>query len=100
VAFVAALAASTGTHASAQESFLNRCGAAVHLDEGTGWISVPQGQISCPLAADPKAERSFVSYHADSSSTTGPGATRGTPGSDSSSRGCRVPDIRRESSVW
>lgn len=47
---------------AAQETFLARCGAGVHEDEGSGWISVPQGQIFCPLAADPKAERSFVSY--------------------------------------
>lgn len=45
-----------------QEAFLSRCGAGVHADEGSGWISVPQGQLFCPLAADPKAERSFVSY--------------------------------------
>lgn len=48
--------------AAQQESFLTRCGAGVHTDEGSGWVSVPQGQIFCPLAADPKAERSFVSY--------------------------------------
>lgn len=47
---------------AAQETFLTRCGAGVHTDEGSGWMSVPQGQIFCPLAADPKAERSFVSY--------------------------------------
>ena len=47
---------------AAQETFLTRCGAGVHADEGAGWISVPQGQIFCPLAADPKAERSFASY--------------------------------------
>lgn len=47
---------------AAQDSFLTRCGAAVHDDEGTGWVSVPQGQIFCPLAADPKTERSYVSY--------------------------------------
>ncbi|MBT8487898.1 MAG: DUF1207 domain-containing protein [Gemmatimonadetes bacterium] len=47
---------------AAQDTFLTRCGAAVHQEEGTGWVSVPQGQIFCPLAADPKAERSYVSY--------------------------------------
>ena len=50
------------TAAAGQDAFLTRCGAGVHTDEGSGWISVPQGQIFCPLAADPKAERSFVSY--------------------------------------
>ncbi|MDH3207898.1 MAG: DUF1207 domain-containing protein [Gemmatimonadota bacterium] len=62
VLLVGLFAAGVSRDASAQESFLNRCGAAVHDDEGSGWISVPQGQIFCPLAADPKAERSFVSY--------------------------------------
>ena len=64
VASVAALATAfgLGTAADAQETFLTRCGAGVHAGEGTGWVSVPQGQIFCPLAADPKAERSFASY--------------------------------------
>ena len=56
------LLASLGPELMAQQSFLTRCGAGVHTEEGSGWISVPQGQIFCPLAADPKAERSFVSY--------------------------------------
>lgn len=48
--------------ASAQSAFVTRCGAGAHVDEGTGWISVPQGQIFCPLVADPKQARTFVSY--------------------------------------
>jgi len=59
---VGVASAVTSPGAAAQESFLSRCGAGVHVDEGSGWVSVPQGQIFCPLAADPKAERSFVSY--------------------------------------
>lgn len=65
VVVVASLIASQGIapdEAGAQEEFLTRCGAGAHVDAGTGWISVPQGEIFCPLAADPKAERSFVSY--------------------------------------
>ncbi len=56
------LVALTATNASAQEGFSSRCGAGVHTDERTGWIWLPEGQIFCPLAADPKEERSFVSY--------------------------------------
>jgi hypothetical protein len=48
--------------AAAQEAFRSRCGTGVHVDERSGWIWLPQGQIFCPLVADPKAERSFMSY--------------------------------------
>ncbi len=48
--------------ASAQEPFRSRCGTGVHVDERSGWIWLPQGQLFCPLVADPKAERSFVTY--------------------------------------
>lgn len=54
--------AGAGNGLAAQDTFLTRCGAAVHDEEGTGWVSVPQGQIFCPLAADPLAEHSHVSY--------------------------------------
>lgn len=47
---------------SAQEVFLSRCGAGVHEEVRSGWIWLPEGEIFCPLAADPKADRSFVSY--------------------------------------
>lgn len=45
-----------------QEPFRSRCGAGVHVDARSGWIWLPEGEIFCPLAADPKAGRSFVSY--------------------------------------
>jgi len=61
-ALLLSLLAVGASNASAQEAFLSRCGAGVHADEGSGWISVPQGQLFCPLAADPKAERTFASY--------------------------------------
>lgn len=48
--------------ASAQEPFQSRCGTGVHVDERSGWIWLPQGQLFCPLVADPKAERSFATY--------------------------------------
>lgn len=51
-----------GADAAAQEAFTSRCGAGVHADEGSGVVFLPQGRLFCPLAADPKAERSFASY--------------------------------------
>lgn len=47
---------------SAQEAFRSRCGAGVHEEERSGWIWLPEGETFCPLAADPKTDRSFVSY--------------------------------------
>jgi len=34
----------------------------VHADARSGWVWLPQGQIFCPLTADPKGQRSFMSY--------------------------------------
>jgi hypothetical protein len=59
---LASFLGSAASKVTAQETYLSRCGAGVHEDEGTGWISVPQDRIFCPLAADPKAERTFASY--------------------------------------
>ncbi len=56
------LSATCATRAAAQEPFRSRCGTGVHVEERSGWIWLPQGRIFCPLVADPKAERSFVSY--------------------------------------
>jgi hypothetical protein len=39
-----------------------RCGAGVHEAEATGTVFFPQDQIFCPLLADPKEARSFVSF--------------------------------------
>lgn len=47
---------------AAQEAFHSRCGAGVHESDRSGWIWLPQGEIFCPLAADPKENRSFVMY--------------------------------------
>jgi hypothetical protein len=47
---------------AAQEPFRSRCGASA-VDGGRGgWVWLPQGRIFCALAADPKEERSFVTY--------------------------------------
>jgi hypothetical protein len=39
-----------------------RCGAGVHEAEATGTVFFPEDQIFCPLLADPKEARSFVSF--------------------------------------
>jgi hypothetical protein len=39
-----------------------RCGAGVHTSEATGTVGFPEDQIFCPLIADPKEARSFVSF--------------------------------------
>jgi hypothetical protein len=51
-----------GGAVAAQEAYRSVCGSSVHVDEAEGWIWLPQGRLFCPLAADPKAERSFVTY--------------------------------------
>ena len=47
--------------AAAQTINAPRCGTGVHEDEAAGTIGFPQDQIFCPLLADPKEPRSFVS---------------------------------------
>jgi hypothetical protein len=39
-----------------------RCGTGVHAHEAAGLVLLPQGGVFCPLLADPKAMRTFVSY--------------------------------------
>jgi hypothetical protein len=46
----------------AQTADAPRCGAGVHESEGEGTVFFPQDQIFCPLLADPKEARSFVSF--------------------------------------
>jgi hypothetical protein len=58
VAIGFALAASD---AAAQTNDAPRCGSGVHESEGLGAVSFPQDQIFCPILADPKEVRSFVS---------------------------------------
>ena len=39
-----------------------RCGTGVHAAEAIGFVWFPQGQVFCPLIADPKQVRTFASY--------------------------------------
>jgi hypothetical protein len=47
---------------AAQTIIAQRCGAGVHEAEALGTVSFPADQIFCPLLADPKEPRSFISY--------------------------------------
>jgi len=41
--------------------YVFRCGVAIHANEATGTRALPQDESFCPLLADPKQPRSFVS---------------------------------------
>jgi hypothetical protein len=51
-----------GSATQAQERYHPRCGADVHVDDRGKVIPLPQGELFCPLVADPKWEHSFLSY--------------------------------------
>ena len=48
--------------AEAQTVGVPRCGAGVHEAEAEGMVLFPQDQIFCPVLADPKEPRTFVSF--------------------------------------
>lgn len=52
----------SGREAAAQTINAPRCGTGVHEAESTGTIAFPQDKIFCPLLADPKEPRSFISW--------------------------------------
>jgi hypothetical protein len=62
LALVLVLSGMSSANASAQAPFRASCGAGVHADARSGWVWLPQGQIFCPLAADPKGHGSFMTY--------------------------------------
>jgi hypothetical protein len=39
-----------------------RCAVAIPLSEQIGYVPLPRGDVFCPLIADPKGQRSFVTY--------------------------------------
>jgi hypothetical protein len=51
-----------GNLARAQTVDAPRCGSGVHESEATGTVGFPEDQIFCPLIADPKEARSFLSF--------------------------------------
>lgn len=58
----AAFALLFGLPASAQTSPPTRCGVGIPAAERTGYVPLPRGDVFCPIIADPKASRSFVSF--------------------------------------
>src|SRR5215208_2214909 len=46
----------------AQDSYPARCGSGIPGGKQSGYVALPQGDVFCPLVADPKASRSFASY--------------------------------------
>jgi hypothetical protein len=40
----------------------SRCGVGIPSGEVAGYVPLPRGDVFCPLLADPKGQRSFVSY--------------------------------------
>src|SRR5262245_54758533 len=48
--------------AAAQSANAPRCGTGVHEAQATGTVFFPEDHIFCPLIADPKEPRSFVSF--------------------------------------
>ncbi|MGH9386973.1 MAG: DUF1207 domain-containing protein [Vicinamibacterales bacterium] len=63
--FVSVLAAIglvlSAVNSAAQTIDAPRCGAGVHDSEAIGVVGFPQDQIFCPIVADPKEARSFLS---------------------------------------
>ena len=57
----AAMFALFAADGAAQTIDAPRCGAGVHASEALGAVPFPQDQIFCPIVADPKEARSFVS---------------------------------------
>jgi len=58
---VAAIAFALVASDGAAQTIAPRCGSGVHDSESQGAVSFPQDQIFCPILADPKEARSFVS---------------------------------------
>ena len=61
-AVVMVLMLAVAPSASAQTVAATRCGIGVHESEGLGAVAFPEDHLFCPLIADPKEARSFVSY--------------------------------------
>ena len=58
----ASVLATTAAPAAGQHLSGTECGVLIHAREGSGFAPLPQGDVFCPLIADPKETRSFVAY--------------------------------------
>jgi len=47
---------------AAQIPVSTRCAVGIPESEASGYVPLPRGDVFCPLLADPKGQRSFVSY--------------------------------------
>ena len=59
----------TAASLRAQTSYPDRCGSGIPRTERDGYTPLPRGDVFCPLVADPKAVRSFVSLQDERSGT-------------------------------
>ena len=50
------------SRATAQIPAPTRCAVGIPESEKSGYVPIPRGDVFCPLLADPKGQRSFVSY--------------------------------------
>src|SRR5262249_16452935 len=55
--------------AEAQVGPREYCGTNIPPDEATGFVPLPEGDVFCPLLADPKAAHSYVAYVRGTSSS-------------------------------
>jgi len=69
LAIVAGLAGGPAAGA-AQIPAPTRCAVGIPASEASGYVPLPRGDVFCPLLADPKGQRSFVSYLHESSDDT------------------------------
>jgi len=52
----------SATGVAAQIPAPTRCAVGIPASEVSGYVPLPRGDVFCPLLADPKGQRSFVSY--------------------------------------
>ena len=69
VAIVLAAALPTAARSEEGEPVREYCGTNIPPDEALGFVPLPEGDVFCPLLADPKAAYSFVSYVRGTSSS-------------------------------
>lgn len=62
ILFTLAALAALPLQSRAQSLPSTRCGVGIPQAESDGYVPLPQGDVFCPLAADPKAIRSFASF--------------------------------------
>jgi len=61
IAMAIAMAGGSGT-LRAQLPAPSRCAVGIPQSEASGYVPLPRGDVFCPLLADPKGQRSFLSY--------------------------------------